>query len=523
MATYSSVQLSNLRDAFTNIISFQVVDGVSQISFQSKTENYMPYKFATRNSDGMPMYLYKYDVDSYRFVTFANAAGVCWYDITPEFDKWLSTYGSIVAPVSITLPNGSFGYVYVTKKRGYMYTPGAYAILWAENPTFWSPPDVSNINNYMTSLYGYDIRVLTSDDFYTQQVKNDILQFVTTGTLVHPAPVINTVYSDTDFTEKRPSDKTFIYLKQDQLEIQLENTSGPVYYVKFADGTEGYVVDQGDGQYRYLLEKSSHFAYVVIDETFGQYLSSAYFKIFTINVSFPNGQYNQLFVTKKPIFTPQTVIYGLDTTNGNYWSTPDTSAVYSWMNNISAYDIRFISDIATSWVDPLVQQAVTDASKTIIALNPSILDPQVVKDNSVSLIYTKSLYDSSSTYFDTVINTIEKEYTDEQKLAESLQNSDSLITELQTFIDTKSSEVHDKLVKLQTLSSNLRSVFSSNQSAMQSNERLHDLLVSQPAVSVSNEITQLRDTIYSSLEFLVNNNRISKNDNIVYVVNKTQL
>lgn len=529
MTMYDPTQLSNLRDAYTNIISFNITNNLPSVSFQTNTQNGpLPYKFATRNSDGMPMYLYQVSLNSYRFVTFANAAGVCWYDITPEFDAWLDSNGSNLTQLNVVLSNGSFNYVYVTKKRGYKYTPGAYSILWAEHSQFWTEPDVSNVGNYMNSLYGYDIRVLHSAVFYTDLTKNSIKQYMLTGSTLQPAPVINNVYTSSDFTSISEINKPFftfnIINNIPNISIQLPGEQGVIQYVSFNDGTKGYVSFLSNNQYKYITpDVSNYVAHVIIDASVSNWLANNYYNVFNTNIILQNNVYTQILILQKPSLLPQTTIFGLDTSNNQFWSVPNINSIHTWINSIQTYDIRFITD-NNKWFTDLVGQGIIDYTKSVVALIPTIKDPVVINDNITNLIYTKSLYESSASYFDNVINNVQKEYTEELQLNNLLSsNSDILINDLQTFINTKSQEVHDKLVNLQKLNTNLQTILTSNNTAITNNTDLHNILISQPALNVSNEIIQLRDTIYSTLQFLANNNRLGTNNNVIYVINKTQI
>ena len=73
------------------------------------------------------------------------------------------------------------------------------------------------------------------------------------------------------------------------------------------------------------------------------------------------------------------------------------------------------------------------------------------------------------------------------------------------------------------LNSDLQTLVQTNLQSIQDNESLNNFVGSPEATEMTNKILELRDSVYDSMKFLTDNNRLGSNSDIVYLVNKVQI
>lgn len=520
MIIYDYSELSNLRDANINIMSFSVIDNNPLLQFQNSTSNYLPYKFAIRNIDGMPMYLYEKSLNNYIFISFADVIGTIWYHIHPEFDEWLSENCSTVLNCQIILFNGIYNYVFITKKKNYKYNTNAYSLLWQENNEFWNVPPNTNIYNYISSLSGYDIRLFTEyPSFYTKQIKDDIIQYIKYDKIPYDIPVLGKLYVSSDFSQISQTDQQFIILtvENNYPKFIIQNGNGKVKYVKFVrNDIDGYVIDIENNKYEYLTHVDrSVYCYIIIDILFASWLSNNYcYNISGLDLQINSKNISNIFIVTKPLLTPKhTVIYVND--YSKFWQKPHTN-INIWLSHIVDYDVRLFEN--NEFDDDIINNIVKYTEK-IITMNDREIDENINCENITNLIYTKSLYENSVTHYNGIINKLQQEYDNEIKLKNMLDShGPELLTKLQLFVDTKQNEITNKLNDLQILSSNYKYITGENLNNIVLNKKLYDYLISQKAIKVSNDILQLNNTVKNCEKLLSKN----KHDTI-YVVNKKNI
>lgn len=535
---YTLPELENFRDANKDFISFRIVDNVPVLEFQDNTVSGV-IKFATRLSDGMPMYLEDNGDSTYRFITYANVTNVGFYNITDAFDNWLTNnYSHLFGGLNLLLDNGNFTNVYVTKKPNYVYSAGAYTNLWDGWVDMWSVPEITSYASYLDGLSGYDIRILNDVDWYDQAFKDGISNYIVNGIdnpIITPeSPVVGNNYDATHFTNLRAANKDFVGLFAEgdvfNLLFQDDTTDGDIKLVDFNDGTVGYVRDLLDGNYQFIgHENTLANALVVIDSTVSHHLETNYSQMLSgLNITLDQGTYTNVFVTKSPTYMDTNLqVIALDVNDPMYWDVPNLTDISSWLGSIANYDVKFYPNAeSASWYDQGVKDGIRDAIITALPTDP--IDPNtvtVVPSNELAnLIYSKSLYESSIAYFDSTITRLEQELQEEQNL-EGLLSGDNavLIADLQSFIDNKSVEVNNKLTYLKQVKADLEALVAQNLISIQNNGELNSLLQSEPATSLSNNILELRDDVYNALKFLSDNGRLGSNNDILFEIDMTQI
>lgn len=545
MTTYTASQLSNLRSAGVNMMVFSAVNGQPVFQFQSSSQNNLPYYFATLNISGpmagMPTYLCEDTPGVYRYVSYANVMCVVFYDVQPSFDTWLNTNGSALFNSTVSLSNGTFPFVYVTKKREYTYTPGAYNVLWDGQPNVWNvEPQVSSPTSlmaYLTSLTGYDIRMFyNSPSFYTPDIKQSITTYMSAGQITVVVPVLGNIYMSTDFTQIQPSLQNFITLTTftdtsgnilPKIVFQGANDDGNIKLVTFSQGTIGYA-SLNNGHYTYFLEQdTTKSGFIIVDSSFAAWIqknNSTLLSNFYLSVN--GNNYNTLVVVVKPLFTPINTIIPIDASNTTMFSTPDTTNITNWLTQIVGYDIRLFTDGNAAWFNSTVIQAINDFTTTINAITPVPPLAPTISTNTANpnLIYTHSLYDNSSNYFNNIATLMQQEYNNELQLQQTLAidvNDGVLTNELKAFMDNQTQNITNSLSNIQTLNTNLKNIVASNQATILENNQLNSLLTSQQAQTLSNNIIQLRNTIYDSIEYLTSNQRMKTGQDVIYLINRT--
>lgn len=536
--TYQTSELNNLRDAAKDYLVLTVENDLPTLHFYDNTQS-GPIKFATRISDGMPMYLMDLGNDTYEFLSFANVTNVGFYHVDPSFDTWLDTNGSYMfSGQNITLDNGTFTNYYVTKKPGYTYSLAGYKNFYPSLDQ-WTPPVINSYSSYLDGLSRYDFRLLSAEDstWYTSDVSNGIKEYAVNGNdlpLTTPdPPVQGQIYTSADFSNLRAAseDVVLISVENDvpQLVFQDNTVDGQVKLVDVNDGTTGFVMDMGDGNYKYLADHQTSLGLVHIDKSMSAYLSTQYSHMFEGQaITLSTGSYTNVFVTCRPLLDQNTSeVMFLDENNSKFWGIPNTADISDYLNNIPAFDVKFYPDVeSASWYTQLVQDAIRDTVLTFVPEQPpDPTDSTVVQPlDAANLIYTKSLYESSLAYFDSAISRIEQELAEEQNVANQLSSNDQqLLSDLQTFVNDKSQEINDKVTNLTELKTDLETLVQQNLQDIQSNEDLYNYLNTPEATDLTSKILELRDKVYDSLKFLTDNNRLGSNNDIVYIVNKVQI
>lgn len=322
-----------------------------------------------------------------------------------------------------------------------------------------------------------------------------------------------------------------------ELVFQPKNTDTVVKHAIVSESNPStcYVI-QKDDKYMFLgFSNVSTLAFIFIDNTFKTWITSNNFQhVFEQPISLTGlvDTYNYLYVTFNPssILSNYKLIY-LTESNPNYlhttkfWTVPNVSDISNYMSSFTDYDIKLYKD-SPVWYTPVVKDGIADYHLTFVP--PPVLEEGTANittsTNAVNLIYTKSLYESSLSYFDATYTRLHQELQEEEALNQVLQTNDAqLINELQTFIDTKQPEVEAKVAAITTLHSQIQTIVTVNKELTHQNNDLHTLLESQPAKDLSDKILELRDTTYASLKFLTDNNRFGTNQDLVYIVNKVRI
>ena len=543
MTTYTLSELNDFRDASKDWITFKAVDGSPVIEFQDNLSS-GAIKFATRVSDGMPLYILDLGGDNYQHLSYANVTNVGFYYIDPSFDAWLDTnYSHLFSGQNITFENGTFTDVYVTKKPNYTYNPSSYTNFWSGND-HWTAPNITSFSSYLDGLSGYDIRLFQSHqdaDWYDQIIKDGIESYVKDGVdnpIIPPeSPVPGNIYTADDFTNPRAAgiDVVILLYENDVPTLHFQNDDEThenceVEKVDFHDGTIGYVHNDGDASYTFIAPTNdSALGLVLVDNQLVDWMKDNHSHMFTgLNITLNTGVFTNVFIARNPNFmTDNFEVIWLDQNNTNFWGVPNTADISGYLNSIPNVDVKFYPDsTAASWYNNVVQDAIRDAVITAIATDP--IDPTLNTDTSgvnvANLIYTKSLYESSAAYFDSTIARLQQELAEEQNLQNVLSTDETeLINDLQNFIDTKAVEVNNKVNNLNQINSDLRTLVSDNLNSINTNEQLSNFLNSSESTDLSNKILELRDKVYDSIKFLSDNQRLGRNEDIVYLVSKVQI
>lgn len=540
--TYQLSELGNFRDAGKDYLVFSVDNDQPKLDFYDNSAS-GPIKFATRNSDGMPMYLKDIGNDTYEFLSFANVTNVGFYHVDPSFDSWLDSNGShMFDNQNITLENGTFENVFITKKKGYVYSLSGYKNLYTSLDQ-WTAPVINSYGSYLDNLNGYDIRLLSSGDssFYTQEVNDGLKEYMVNGidlSIQDPPepPVIGNNYDVNDFSNLRTIDKNMVLIysiDEPQLDFQDKDVDTENHKVKIADmndNTVGILMDNGDQTYMYLdnYDNYSNFdILILVDKTMGSYLADNYSHMFnnkTINVN--NAVFSNVFITAKPFIGEVTSLIGLDEGNTKFWEMPNTNDMSDYLNNVDNYDVRFYSSENSVWYNQTVQDAIRDFILTYNEENDLPNDQPTLINfaDTTNLIYTKSLYENSVAYFDSAISRLEQELAEEQNIQNQLSTDEGqLLNNLQDFVNNKSQEINDKVNNINNINSELQTLVQENLNNIQSNEDLYDFLNTPDATNLNSKIIELRDTVYNSVKFLADNHRLGSNNDIIYLVNKVQL
>lgn len=537
---FNTSDLGNLRDASVDFVYFTVQNNTPTLVFQDNASTGL-IKFATRNSDGMPMYIRSNEDGTYNFLTFANVTNVGFYGVDQSFDTWLnSNVCHMFSEQIITLSNGTFRYAYVTKKPGYTYSLVGYKNFY---PTLnqWSAPTITSFKTYMDGLYGYDIKLFqTAADvaWYTSYVENGLRTYALSGINLPIVPTIppvnNKIYNLSDFTEISPANinvlRFFVSNGTLQLHYQSKNSDGIIKVGKYLDGTFGYILDVGNSTFQYLINKQDNkHTLLSVDHTVCQWMTSNYCNMFSdMNIEVNGVIFNNVFITMKPYFdmaVNTSINKFIGDAETSFFAVPDVTNILPYLTSITDFDVRIYQLNNSAWFSNVVVTAIRDAIITqLVPSQISTNNVSFVTDGSVNLIYTKSLYETSLSYFDGAITRLQQECTEERNLNNALSTDDGfLANSLQQFIDTKTTEITDKVSTIQQLSSDLQSLVADNANKIQANQNLMNVITSQPSVSLSNKIVELRNNVYSSIKFLADNHRFGSNTDIVYVMSKVQL
>lgn len=541
-SVYQASEISSIQNANVDYIVVRINDVSNQpeVYFQDNAVD-GPVKFVSLIAGGNSFYAYDNGDTTYNFMSYANVTNVGFYHIDPSFDIWLNSNGShLFEGLNITLSNGTFSNLYITKKPGSVYTLGTYKNF---HPVLdqWTPPSISSYSSYLNGLYEYDIRLLNDSSWYTQQTRDGILNYAVNGidnpiNIVDP-PTQGNIYLESELSNIRNPEKDVIgiYVDADVIQLVFQdaevNVSGNI---KLADigGITGHVLDMGDSNYKYLadynVEHQNSEAFIHIDKSVAQYMKNNFSHMFSgLNIELYDGIYTNVFVTCRPNLDQNiSESMYLNSNDPKYFSIPNTADLSSYMDGIPAYDVKIYKTAEdASWYDQTVQTGIRDYVMTSVAEEPlNTTNPTIVSNPMMNLIYTKSLYESSLAYFDSAITRIEQELQEEQNLANTLTNDDAqLLSDLQTFVTEKSNEVNDKTSHLNQLTIDLQTIVEQNKIAMQSNEELNTFLNTVEAQDLSTKIVELRDSVYLSLKFLTDNHRLGSNNDMVYIVNKVQI
>lgn len=171
---FQLTDLNNFRDAGTDILVFNMVNNNPNLLFQDNLSAGSCF-FATEKTSGMPMYVFK-EADNYHRISYANVTNIGFFYVTPEFDLWLNNNTfHIFKDVNITLSNGTFQNVYISKKTGTNFNKDVYNNLHPVYTSQWTTTSDNLINNI-------DVKLLNDISVYepVSELKIDL----TAGTAV---------------------------------------------------------------------------------------------------------------------------------------------------------------------------------------------------------------------------------------------------------------------------------------------------------------------------------------------------
>ncbi len=180
--------------------------------------------------------------------------------------------------------------------------------------------------------------------------------------------------------------------------------------------------------------------------------------------------------------------------------------ISTYLNSIPAghYDFK----LNPTWLTPLFETGIKDYIMSLSVLNAQSTQIETVSPN---IIYSKSLYENSETFFDTAINRLNEALLEEQTINNILkENYETIDTSVQSFIETNSTEITNKLNNITSLYNQIETLVTENNNYIQNSSVLNSF----EANALSKKILDLRDKVYNSINLLGNRH------NTVYILNK---
>ncbi len=458
--------------------------------------------------------------NGFKVLTYSNAAAVAIYYMTQAYCSYMYTKNCNIYNTQVSLSNGTFQTIFVCRKANTSENQFICQYLWASQSSTFTQPDVSNVQSYLSSIPSYyDVRLLTDVDITWCDSLIQSLAPVETIALVGGSRYAKTLFSDIN-----TPDIENIYLTVNPSTVfSVSNTA-----IKNAtiQGKSVYILDDNDSTtYLYLNT-------VVPNSTAVVYIDSNAKTLLTEKCSMlmqlQSGRY--LFVCRSPL-VDVTKHFCINILSSVMHSDIDNTHLDAYVNGIAEYDVRILEPSNIAWYTEVFKTGLYDAVTTSILIPPTIpvVAPVVISDPNVSgmnLIYAKSLYESTSEYISNVTARLTAELNEEIILNNKLQtdiNDSVVFNEISAFIINSNVDVTTKLNTLMNLQSQLMTYIAQNKALLTSNTNLHNLLQSQAAVSLTSNILKLRDIIYDSIKYLVDNNRYGANNDIVYLISRTKL
>lgn len=545
----SSFNELNEGKTYHDFIIFTVENNSPKIIFQQAGTNSPIRSALAINSNPSTCYIIP-ENDQFRLIVYSNVSTMAIAYFDPSFRTWMSSNVTfLLENQHIVFNNGSTVYtdVFVTKKKdadpnyimqySYITQPN---VNYPHTLTFWSDIDITNLNNYVNNIgYQYDIRFYTQKPgWFSDSILNSIKNIENPIPVVPPVTIsVNSLYDESVFNTITNTYHDFIILSASNdnpvVTFQPKNTSNIIKCAIANNNNPCYVILEGT-QYRVItFANVNTLAIAYFDSSFKNWINTNNSHLFE-NLSIPLGvhNYTSVFVSRSPTsdITKNTFTYILEynpqfPNTSVFWTDVDITNLEQYERNISNnYDIKFYVS-TPSWFSPSVYNAINDVINTYDNTQQIIpSNPTVILDNTSNIIYTKSLYNEAIDFFDSTINRLTQENQEENILKEQLsENSQNLLLDIQTFIDTKSVEINNKLNLVTSLKNSLVETVNYNKLQLTNNHDLYSLVTSQPATDLSNKIASLKNTIYDSIQFLVSNNRYGPNSDIVYLINKVSL
>lgn len=544
----SSFNPLNNGNVYHDFVIFTVENNLPKIVFQHAGTNNPIRSALAINSNPSTCYIIQ-ENDQYRLIVYSNVSTMAIAYFDPSFREWMSTNVSVLMEnQNIIFNNGPTTYtnVFVTKKKNadpnntmqyaYITQPN---VNYPHTLTFWSDIDTTNLNNYINNIgYQYDVRFYAQKpSWFSDSIVNSIRSIENPNVTVPSVTItVNSLYDPSVFSSITTTYHDFVIFSASNnipsVTFQPKNTSTIIKSAITNNNNPCYVIMEGT-QYRVItFSNVNTLAIAYYDQSFKTWINSNNCYLFdNVNVQLGIHNYSSIFVSRSPTADPTKNTYTYITeynplypNTSIFWTDVDISNIEQYEKNISNnYDIKFFIS-KPSWYSNAVVNAINDVISTYNNVPNITPGNPLTISNSSNIIYTKSLYNQASGFFDSTINRLIQENQEEESLRDVLNNNTpNLLFDIQQFIDTKSIEINNKLNEVESLKTSLISLINMNQQQLINNHDLNTLISSPSAVDLSDKITSLKNSIYNTIQFLISNNRYGPNSDIVYLINKVSL
>jgi hypothetical protein len=505
---------SSFLDTYHNCLVCEIKNSLPVCTFQPKgtqtlvktavplnnTLNY-GYVLASTSSPG-----------NYVWMTQVNVAdsAILFVLFTEEFLVWIKGNSLLVnTPMVISYNNleTCYNYCSIVAKPN---TTRSYFYCWTQLENTFAEV-TGDIQQYWSSIGDIDCRLFVdAPAYYTDTFHTNIVALGNGTFSALPAitPIIGDVIASSALTELTGID-TYCFEVNDNNEPIGTYNNNTVFSASIAGASPGfgYFVRVTSTTYK-LVSLQPNFSY--LSKAFQDWLTLKRIQSMEINnrffiVSGLDNNLNIVNILDAPIINTEDL--------GMYVNAHINTAV-------ACYNPR------PNWLTNDVLTGLYDAYHTIRPSSHAVPDLlTVVQPGGLNILYGHSLYDENlSTYTDAAIAQMQDELRIEQDIATQVatdENSAELAARTREFIDSKSTDINQKLMTLTAAKNQVQSLVATNAVAIAANNDLNTLVNSSAAIALNNNIFNLRNTVYDSLHFL--HNRVTVGANTVYMINKVMI
>jgi hypothetical protein len=533
---YPASSFTGFTTTYHDFLLFTVENDAPVLRFQpGGNDDYIKVGYVP---DSNPAYLVEED-GQFRLITYTNVSTLAIAYFDKSFRNWMKNgHHHVFSNQEVKLKGIEYKEIMVfTNPNTYNSDPHLYQYVTENIPEyphttlFWTELSLDSVENYVNNLSNIGIKLYSGPrPWNNSEFSEKIVSIYNTGLTELTNLEFDKLYEDDRFEVFENTYHDFLLMRLDKngqpmLTYQPKGTQGNVSHciIKNSNPSTGYVLKEGT-QNRFLgYSNVSTLGFCYVNLEYIEWLSlfdNNFQHLFPNNVKFNDKNYSVLTV-KGYIFSGKSYFFSLDK-NSNVWNQIDTENIKDYIQSMDI-DVKLLESV--EWYTETVINGIRDAHAISFPIeNHYPNDPTLVNNPGANLIYAKSLYEESEQFLNIAIQKLETELREEEIVKNNLSTSDSAyVDELQTFINDKTAEVETKLNHIKSLRENLENCITKNQILIQANEDLHDLLNSQEAKNLTKNILSIRDEVYNSFHFLMENNRLGTNNDTVYIIPKTSL